>query len=217
MLQLDGSTGSGSPLPFKLDSSSPSFIIYLEYYRCISALSNRAFSLAKDLDNFPAWSQAASSYVDLYLRLATMCGGWVLETEEDAVDVKEAVRKVDKALGEFQAKLIGEVSQATFLKAYACHHPSSSPPITSPIPSTSPTSLSSPQRAPHTTSQLANSLPAHQAPSAPPAVAALALANLHGSRRSWMRSKALNSSFPTHVDASQRVDPSSSNSGITAQ
>src|SRR5271168_3992944 len=167
MLQLDGSTGSGSPLPFKLDSSSPSFIIYLEYYRCISALSNRAFSLAKDLDNFPAWSQAASSYVDLYLRLATMCGGWVLENEGDAVDVKEAVRKVDKALGEFQAKLIGEVSQATFLKAYACHHPSSSPPITSPIPSTSSTSLSSPQRAPYTTPQLASSLPAHH--SQPPA------------------------------------------------
>src|SRR5277367_3077792 len=148
MLQLDGSTGSGSPLPFKLDSSSPSFIIYLEYYRCISALSNRAFSLAKDLDNFPAWSQAASSYVDLYLRLATMCGGWVLEDEEDVGDVKKAVRKVNKALGEFQTKLIGEVSQSTFLKAYTCHHPASPSQTAVPAPTTSPTSLSSPQRAP---------------------------------------------------------------------
>src|SRR5271156_2670593 len=74
MLQLDGSTGSGSPpgLAFKLDSSTPRVPIYCEYYECVSAFAKRAFSLAKDLDSFPAWSQAASSYVDLYLRLATM-------------------------------------------------------------------------------------------------------------------------------------------------
>jgi len=64
MLQLDGSTGSGSPpsgLAFKLDSSTPRVPIYCEYYGCVSALAKGAFSLAKDLDSFPAWSQAASS------------------------------------------------------------------------------------------------------------------------------------------------------------
>ena len=160
MLQLDGTNSSVTltALSFRLDSFPARSTTYYEYRRCVSALATSAFSLAKDLDNFLAWSQAASSFVDHYLRLAAICGGWVLE---DEISVEGTLRRVNQVQDQLQAKLLGQITKSTFLKAYACHHPSSPSPTIIPNPSTSSSSLSSSQRAPHTTPQLASSLPAH--------------------------------------------------------
>ena len=153
MLQLNGNP---EPPRFSLPGLFPVKLedgrsrIFIDFHAHIDMLAEKAFSLAKGLDGFGAWSKLASSYVDHYLRLASIIGSWNLEDGKPFVEV-------NNCLDRFQSEIMSQISWSTFLLAHSLHPSSSS----SPSPSTPSTNLPEAKRPTLATPKLVTQLPAH--------------------------------------------------------
>jgi hypothetical protein len=129
------------------------------------AALEHAFSLARFKEEFHIWSMAASSVVDIPVLLAAMEMAW---NREDHLNSDLGL--LHKTRNRAEKKLRDQVCWETFIKAYACHHSSSSPlstifpTLSVTVKATSPliplVSSSAPKAVSKAT-QLAPKLPAH--------------------------------------------------------